>query len=130
MKKPKKKKCLCSKDSLWGCTCGATSYNFACNEMKKYYKQEIKAFKQALKMSAKVEMELAEKLDVLPSEEEIQHICKEIVSWGCEHNENTEEMIQKQTKTISKRISGEKKWKIYYCERCGYTLRRKGYCET
>lgn len=44
----------------------------------------------------------------LPSVEEIKHICKQIVSWGSEHNEDTETMINEQAQAIHKRIRGNK----------------------
>lgn len=40
--------------------------------------------------------------------EKIKHICKQIVSWGCEHNEDTETMIDKQAQALSKMINDVK----------------------
>lgn len=40
---------------------------YCCDNWEAYYNQEIKAFKQALEMSAKVESELAKELENLPS---------------------------------------------------------------
>ena len=47
---------------------------------------------------------LADYETYLPDAEEIKHICKEIVAWGTEHNEDTETMIDKQATAIAQRI--------------------------